>query len=564
MVVVRRLLGLSADAGSEDIRAFFHGLHIPEGGVHIIGGRRGEAFIIFTTEREGQLAMERSGELLRGSSVTLQVSSLADFKHKMESRLRKQKCSAVENRKAEAEKKKVKVEEKKKKRAELKMRKAELERKAVEPQPAPSQSPSPPDLGTALLLGLVAAIQGMQSNNSNQESQTQLPPVSTYQPPALPQSRNHASQGTAQTFPIKSKLQERVPQPIRVHEEHERGTRETKSCEPGYLRLYGLPSNVAIKEVRRFLKGLSVLDFIPNVFLGRDQCCLVKVASLEEAEEGLKYSHVDNGDSFVEVRTAYERMWTYAMEPYEHGQCSTSSELDRSSPDKCLSWTPPIKRLSEDRSLSGSPKRQRFDSPLPGQEYCVMVKNLFPQTTKTEIKALFCCAHIPNNKIVHLLNCRGQRTSTAFIMFTHPEDYATAMNMDGTPNGSKVLDVSSVTMEKMKDIMYKERLKDPPRAAPYGAQDRTVPSCIYARNFPADVQKREVKDFFCLYGVHESDVTLLRDEWGNSIGEAVIQFGSEQAARDARSLHGSMFLGQQIMLTCISPQQMKTILREPH
>ncbi|KAL7835672.1 hypothetical protein SRHO_G00280190 [Serrasalmus rhombeus] len=542
MVTVRRLLGLNAEAGSEDIRAFFHGLHIPEGGVHIIGGRRGEAFIIFTTEKDGQLAMERNGELLKGSSITLHVSSLAEFKRKIESRLRKRKRSVVEKKAVQMERKKPDVEKV--------VEKADLQVAAL------------PELGTALLLGIMAAFQGIQSNN--QESQSQSLPASTHQLPASPrphQSGNQMIQGMDQTHHINK---ESIAQPMRVHTlEHESSSREIKAHEPGYLRLYGLPNHVTKTEVGRVLEGLSVLEVIPSVFLGRDYCCLVKVASLEEAEEGLKYSHRTLEDSFVEIRMAHERMWTYATELYECGQCSTSSEPDRISPDGHLFQTSLYKKVSEDRSLSGSPKRYRFDSPPPTTEYCVMVKNLSSKTTKTEIKELFSCFHIPNNKIIHLLNKWGERTSTAFIIFTHAEDYASAMNMDGSPNGSKTLVVSSITMDKMRELMYKERHKETKRSH-FPEKNWTAPSCIYARNFPADVRKIEVKDFFCLYHISEDDITLLKDGNGNGTGEALIEFNCEQAAKEAHSLHGDVFLGQKILLTCISPQQMRSILQETH
>ncbi|XP_066536710.1 RNA binding motif protein 12Ba [Hoplias malabaricus] len=540
MVTVRRLLGLNAAAGSEDIRAFFHDLHIPEGGVHIIGGRRGEAFIIFTTERDGQLAMERSGELLRGSSITLHVSSLAELKYKLEARLGKQQCSPVEKKTPEMEKKAPKIEEKKQ----------EVQLKVAE---APQATPQT-DLGAALLLGLVAAIQAIQSNNQESPNQS-LPANSPQLSPVLPQPHQSEKEEiqTKDQIYNHNKMKESIVKPVGVH----RG--ETKSPKPGYLRLYGLPNYVTKKEVCWFLKGLSVLEVIPDVFLGQDQCCLVKLASLEEAEEGLKCSRRNLDDSCVMVRTANERMWTNAME-FEK-KSSTSSELDRISPDRPLRQTSPVKRLSEDRSLSGSPKRYRFDSPTLSTEYCVMVKNLPSRTTKTEIKDIFSCRHIPNNKIIHLLNKWGERTSTAFLIFTHPEDYALAMNMDGSPNGSKTLNVSSITKEKMRQLMYLEKHKETERT-PSGEKDCSPLSCIYARNFPADVRKRDVKNFFCPYRIREDDITLLKDENGNGVGEAVVEFHCEQTAREARSLHGVNFLGQQIFLNCISKQQMRSHLGE--
>lgn len=47
MSVIIRLQNLSWSANSVDIRSFFSGLSIPEGGVHIVGGERGDAFIAF-------------------------------------------------------------------------------------------------------------------------------------------------------------------------------------------------------------------------------------------------------------------------------------------------------------------------------------------------------------------------------------------------------------------------------------------------------------------------------------------------------------------------------------
>ena len=89
MAVVVRLQGLNIEAGSEDIRRYFDGLQIPGGGVYITGGSRGEAFIIFATEKDGRFAMQRSGGVLRGSRVTLSLSSKEELQHKMASRFKK-------------------------------------------------------------------------------------------------------------------------------------------------------------------------------------------------------------------------------------------------------------------------------------------------------------------------------------------------------------------------------------------------------------------------------------------------------------------------------------------
>ncbi|XP_076593221.1 RNA binding motif protein 12Bb isoform X2 [Chaetodon auriga] len=79
MAVVIRLQGLRVTAGSEDIRKFFTGLKIPDGGVHIIGGEREEAFIIFASDEDARRAMTRSGGYIKGSPVALLLSSKTEM-----------------------------------------------------------------------------------------------------------------------------------------------------------------------------------------------------------------------------------------------------------------------------------------------------------------------------------------------------------------------------------------------------------------------------------------------------------------------------------------------------
>nr|XP_054591437.1 RNA-binding protein 12B-B-like isoform X1 [Nothobranchius furzeri] len=84
MAVVIRLQGLSVTAGSEDIRSFFSGLRIPDGGVHIIGGELDEAFIIFASDEDARRAMLRSGKLIKDSQVTLLLSSKTEMQNVLE------------------------------------------------------------------------------------------------------------------------------------------------------------------------------------------------------------------------------------------------------------------------------------------------------------------------------------------------------------------------------------------------------------------------------------------------------------------------------------------------
>lgn len=62
-------------AKSNDLREFFSGITIPFGGLVILGGAEGDAFVGFTNDESARMAMERDGNTLHGSKVSLRLSS---------------------------------------------------------------------------------------------------------------------------------------------------------------------------------------------------------------------------------------------------------------------------------------------------------------------------------------------------------------------------------------------------------------------------------------------------------------------------------------------------------
>lgn len=82
-----------------------------------------------------------------------------------------------------------------------------------------------------------------------------------------------------------------------------------------------------------------------------------------------------------------------------------------------------------------------------------MARNLPKNMTKTEIKELFACPDIAHNNIQILLDKKGNRTDTAFLIFNCIEDYEYAIDLSGCHVGSGTIQVSSVTEEKMRNMM---------------------------------------------------------------------------------------------------------------
>ncbi|ELU07668.1 hypothetical protein CAPTEDRAFT_80388, partial [Capitella teleta] len=75
MSVIIRLQNLAWSANALDIRRLFHGLCIPDGGVHIVGGENGDAFIAFSTDEDARKAMHMDGALLLQNPIKLYLSS---------------------------------------------------------------------------------------------------------------------------------------------------------------------------------------------------------------------------------------------------------------------------------------------------------------------------------------------------------------------------------------------------------------------------------------------------------------------------------------------------------
>ncbi|XP_053684749.1 uncharacterized protein LOC128734528 [Sabethes cyaneus] len=84
MSVIIRLQNLPWSANALDVRNFFKGLSIPDGGVHIVGGEMGDAFIAFSTDEDARQAMMLNGGKIKEVQITLLLSSRAEMQKVIE------------------------------------------------------------------------------------------------------------------------------------------------------------------------------------------------------------------------------------------------------------------------------------------------------------------------------------------------------------------------------------------------------------------------------------------------------------------------------------------------
>ncbi|KAG8187800.1 hypothetical protein JTE90_025838 [Oedothorax gibbosus] len=83
MSIIIRLQNLPLSAKSRDIRQFFGSLNIPNGGVHIVGGEKGDAFIVFTSDEDARVAMRLDGKRILENKVKLYLSSQMEMHHEI-------------------------------------------------------------------------------------------------------------------------------------------------------------------------------------------------------------------------------------------------------------------------------------------------------------------------------------------------------------------------------------------------------------------------------------------------------------------------------------------------
>ncbi|XP_026172551.1 RNA binding motif protein 12Ba [Mastacembelus armatus] len=561
MTIILRLQGLDVKAGTEDIRKFFESLHIPDGGVYIVGGSLREAFIAFSTEKEAQLAMRHTGHFLKGSKVILHISSMAELEHKLESMLKKKPSSTYPTSK----------------RPEPSLEVNLPSLKAGPRDPRTSDLPSTPpsaanlqmpalqtlDSNTAFLLGICTVLQGLQSSHQGKGDGMVL----------------GGDFLKADSVVVSDKL---------------KTTEITMNSKPGYVRLFGLPLSATKEDICIFFRGLTVQEVIVNVNLGLSHGCLVKFASMQEACDALRFNQQLLGSICVEVRGATEKMWISALQECESAfvngeNAKAQQNLLRETINHRQQSTSvlELKRQSVNLLLSKYPKKPRHDCDSaalsPTTEHIVMVSNLPKEMTKTRIKELFGCPNIEHKNVLHLLDKEGNRTDKAFLIFTRSEDYEYAVNLNGCYVGFSTVKVSSVTRQEMRDVMTNIHPKKPehrlkrdtkkkrnqkrnlnpietPEEAPGMKLDPAAQTCLFIRNLPAGVQKSQIKQLFCTYKLKDDDIILLHDADSNCIGKAVVQFKSQKLAALAHRLHGRDFMGTQVLLTCINVKQMEEMV----
>ncbi|CAN0366618.1 unnamed protein product [Lampetra fluviatilis] len=507
MAVVIRLQGLPMVAGTMDIRQFFSGLSIPDGGVHIVGGEQGEAFIMFATDEDARLGMMRNGGSIKTSKISLLLSSKSEMQNVIEqSRRRYEVGSSVGG---------------------------------SDPGPGGGRpvggggggggggGASSSGYGTGSSSGSGYGANGVRggrlmSGNDGVGTLSPLPPI---------------------------------------------------NADDLYVRLVGLPFWVTRQHVLDFFAGLAV----DGVVLGHDGDSFrstgdgfVKFHRTRDAIEGMKRHQQRMVNKPVEVHPATEREWLCAAKNFG-GPEPPQKEAQAGAPAPLL-HLPMGRELKRpcSRSPSHSPKKGRSRSPCrdrspsPNEhELCVQIRGFPLNADKFTVLKFLGRQEIREESLI-LVPEGG--TVKACVECKSDYDMRSILRRDKSYVGNNFLTVRPIQkwfLERLHGEKMKEKGGGEPKKPEPVPSETSMCYYLHLSNIPCSATKDDLMCFFKGHDLSDEGIQILRNKNGETIGQAMLQFRSMEAAGKATSLNRSLIGGREAIIRVVSHAEMLALKANP-
>ncbi|XP_048029231.1 RNA-binding protein 12 [Megalobrama amblycephala] len=620
MAVVIRLQGLPIVAGTMDIRHFFSGLTIPDGGVHIVGGEHGEAFIVFATDEDARLGMMRTGGSIKGSKVSLLLSSKTEMQNMIELSRRRFETGSAEVATGNGSRPGPPVSTGGSGRGNLATTAqgfsnttsttattAVSTHEPVSNKTVPTFSTTtmgnmPPNFNNfsspSLSLGSTMTT-AMSSLNSVPPPIPPLPtmptlppmppipvppPVSTLPPvpavnpltsvppvppiahmphlpalppfnPGVPPPVGPVAGGLAASGPLS--LGNHNPMflnplnPLNPLNLHSHLKSAATNPDEFYIHLHGLPFSVTESEVRDFFQGLGIESVrLLKDHLGRNNGrALVKFFSPQESFEALKRNAGMIGQRYVEVSPATERQWRESA-----GQSKAGGDAEHNRHHRRNTNSPPPS--GRERARSRSPHKL---------EFCVYLKGLPYEAENKQIFEFFKNLDIVEDSIYIAYGPNGRATGEGFVEFRNEADYKAALGCHMQYMGSRFIQVHPITKKNMYEKIdtIRKRMQGSQGDQKNSSGGKSAKNCAHITNIPYNVTKKDVRLFLDGIQLFEESLKVLVDANGNGLGQAIVQFKSDEDALKAERLHRQKLNGRDAFVHLVTFEQMKEVERNP-
>ncbi|ETE61506.1 RNA-binding protein 12 [Ophiophagus hannah] len=627
MAVVIRLQGLPIVAGTMDIRHFFSGLTIPDGGVHIVGGELGEAFIVFATDEDARLGMMRTGGTIKGSKVTLLLSSKTEMQNMIELSRRRFETANLDIPPANASRSVPPPSSGISSRVTLSTTVSNFNspspsvvtaatsvhesNKNIPTFSTASMGTAPPNLGVTFGSPTFSSTISSTASPMNTvppppippipalpslppmpsippipvpppvptlppvppvppippvppvPPMTSLPPLSGMPPmnppPVAPLPAGMNGSGTAMN--LNSNLNPMFMNPINAIQINSQSSVKSLPINPDdlYVSVHGMPFSATESDVKDFFHGLRVdAVHILKDHVGRNNGNgLVKFCSPQDTFEALKRNRMLMIQRYVEISPATERQWVSAG-----GHITFKQTMGPSGQNH------PPQTLSMSKSPNGQ-KRSRSRSPHD-QGFCVYLKGLPFESENKHVIDFFKKLDIVEDSIYIAYGPNGKALGEGFVEFRNETDYKAALCHHKQYIGNRFIQVHPITKKAMleKIDMIRKRLQNfnyDQREIMINAEGETSPSklCAHISNIPYNITKMEILQFLEGLAIEESSIQILVDTNGQGLGQALVQFKTEEDARKSERLHRKKLNGRDVVLRVISLEEMREIERNP-
>ncbi|XP_077430416.1 RNA-binding protein 12-like isoform X1 [Vanacampus margaritifer] len=620
MAVVIRLQGLPIVAGTMDIRHFFSGLTIPDGGVHIVGGEHGEAFIVFATDEDARLGMMRTGGSIKGSKVSLLLSSKTEMQNMIELSRRRFEggTGAAETAAPTAANRQTSVA------AIPTIQSASAGRSGSHGNPSFTNAPvvvtasssqeTPIHKAAASLASLVPNF--AHGYNAAPIMTTALTPLNTG-PPLIAPMPNMPTMSTLPTVPppvsslppvpTVSQLSHLPPVPPMSHLSHMSSLPPFNPTmpPPGALST-GLPLSSPNPMLFNPLTPLASLGFQAHMKAAAAAAPSIGVSNPDELYVLLQ--NLSFTCSEMEIRDFFRGLGVDGVRLLRDGQGRPTGRamVKFFLPQDCfeavkrgggmmgqrfIEVTPGSERqwasfnnstmgltsqnnakphsFSQDqhqrRSQAadvGRDQRGRSRSPHR-QELCVYLKGLPYEADKKQIKEFFKNLSVVEETMFIAYGPNGRATGEGFLEFKTEQDYKTALGSHMQYMGSRFIQVHPISHKGMLEKIDSIRKRDVTNDGRNLDGLKTPRNCAHITNIPYNISKKDVRAFLEGIGIYEDTLKVLTDSHGNGLGQAVFQLQTEEDARKTERLHRQKLNGRDAFVHLVTFEQMKEIERNP-
>ncbi|KAM7327018.1 hypothetical protein ACRRTK_013385 [Alexandromys fortis] len=631
MAVVIRLQGLPIVAGTMDIRHFFSGLTIPDGGVHIVGGELGEAFIVFATDEDARLGMMRTGGAIKGSKVTLLLSSKTEMQNMIELSRRRFETANLDIPPANASRSGPPPSSGMSSRVNLPATAPNFNNpspsvvtattsvhessKNIQTFSTASVGTAPPSMGTSFGSPTFSSTIPSTASPMNTVPPPPIPPipampslpplpsippipvpppVPTLPPvPPVPPIPPVPSVPPINPLPPMSGMPPLNPPPVAPLPAGMNGSGAPMSLNNNlnpvflgplnpvnpiqmnsqsnvkslpinpddlYVSVHGMPFSAMENDVREFFHGLRVdAVHLLKDHVGRNNGNgLVKFLSPQDTFEALKRNRMLMIQRYVEVSPATERQWVAAGGHITFKQSMGSSGQAH----------PPPQTLPRSKSPSGQ-KRSRSRSPHEAG-FCVYLKGLPFEAENKHVIDFFKKLDIVEDSIYIAYGPNGKATGEGFVEFRNDADYKAALCRHKQYMGNRFIQVHPITKKGMleKIDMIRKRLQN------FSYDQREIvlnpegdvssaKVCAHITNIPFSITKMDVLQFLEGIPVDENAVHVLVDNNGQGLGQALVQFKTEDDARKSEHLHRKKLNGREAFVHIVTLEDMREIEKNP-